>query len=142
MTSASAPSCTTPTNPAPASAGQPGSEAVAVCGYDQLTPELGVAALVSGRQVAIFRLADGSVHAVQNLCPFSGAAVMSRGITGDRGGVPTVASPIYKQVFSLLDGTCLATMDKQPRPGHAPDLVVHPVTVDNGQVYIDLAGDE
>lgn len=114
----------------------------AVCEYDRLTPELGVAALVGGRQVAIFRLADGSIYAVQNTCPFSGAAVMSRGITGDRGGVPTVASPVYKQVFSLVDGVCLATMDKEPRPGHAADLVVYPVTVDNGQVYIDLAGGE
>lgn len=134
------------TDPTTASAGRSGSSAattrVAICEYDRLTPELGVAALVDGHQVAIFRLADGSVHAVQNVCPFSGAAVMSRGITGDRGGVPTVASPIYKQVFSLVDGTCLATMDKAPRPGRAADLVVYPVTLDNGQVYIDLAGDE
>lgn len=113
-----------------------------VCEYARLIPELGVAALVDGIQVAIFRLWDGSVHAVQNLDPFSGAQVMSRGITGDRGGVPTVASPLYKQVFSLVDGTCLVTMDKQPKDGSAPDLAVYPVTLDNGQVYIDLAGED
>ncbi|WP_084103235.1 nitrite reductase small subunit NirD [Demequina sp. NBRC 110056] len=113
---------------------------VLVCAYDRLTPDLGVAALIGDTQVALFRLADGSVHAVQNLCPFSGASVLSRGITGTRGDVPTIASPIYKQVFSLIDGTCLVTMDKEPQAGIAPDLVVHPVTVDNGQVYIDLAG--
>lgn len=113
---------------------------VRVCDYSALTPELGVAALVDGQQVALFRLWDGSVHAVQNVCPFSGAAVISRGITGDRAGVPTVASPVYKQVFSLLTGECLVTMDKEPRPGRAPDLAVYPVTLDNGQVYIDLAG--
>ncbi|WP_062288983.1 nitrite reductase small subunit NirD [Demequina phytophila] len=118
------------------------STATVVCAYDRLTPELGVAALVGGEQVAIFRLADGSVHAVQNLDPFSGASVMSRGITGSRGDVPTIASPIYKQVFSLLDGTCLVTMDKSPKDGQAPDLVVYPVTLDNGQVIIDLAGSE
>ena len=120
----------------------PAATRVVVCAYDQLTPELGVAALVGDVQVAVFRLADGSVHAVQNLCPFSGAHVMSRGITGSRGDVPTIASPIYKQVFSLLTGECLATMDKEPRPGLAADLAVHPVTVDNGQVIIDLAGGE
>lgn len=124
-------------DPALASAGR-----AAVCAYDRLTPDLGVAALVAGTQVAIFRLADGSVHAVQNLCPFSGASVLSRGITGTRGDVPTIASPIYKQVFSLLTGECLATMDKKPLPGIAPDLAVYPVTLDNGQVYIDLAGGE
>ncbi|WP_297082862.1 nitrite reductase small subunit NirD [uncultured Demequina sp.] len=114
----------------------------AVCAYDRLTPDLGVAALVGGQQVAIFRLSDGEVYAVQNLCPFSGAYVLSRGITGTRGDVPTIASPIYKQVFSLLTGECLVTMDKEPKPGIAPDLAVYPVTVDNGQVYIDLAGGE
>lgn len=112
-----------------------------VCRLDQLTPELGVAALVDGEQVAIFRLADGSLHCVQNLDPFSGAYVLSRGITGSRGGVPTIASPLYKQVFSLIDGSCLVTMDKQPVAGLSPDLVVHRVRLDNGDVCIDLSGD-
>ena len=58
---------------------------VDICSLDQLTPELGVAALVGGEQVAVFRLADDRVFAVSNLCPFSGAAVISRGITGSRG---------------------------------------------------------
>lgn len=111
---------------------------VTVCAYDDLTPELGVAALVGGEQVAIFRLSDGSVHAVQNLCPFSGARVMSRGITGSRGDVPTIASPVYKQVFSLLTGECLSTMDKAPLAGMEANLATYPVTVDNGQVTICL----
>ncbi|WP_062315868.1 nitrite reductase (NAD(P)H) small subunit [Demequina maris] len=116
------------------------STATRVCTLADLTPELGVAALVGGEQVAIFLLADGSVHCVQNLDPFSGASVISRGITGSRGDVPTIASPIYKQVFSLLDGTCLVTMDKEPKEGRAPDLAVHRVHLDNGVVFIDLAG--
>jgi len=33
--------------------------------------------------------------------PFSGAAVLSRGIVGDRDGAPVVMSPIYKQAFDL-----------------------------------------
>ena len=112
---------------------------VAVCPFDRLTPELGVAALIGDHQIAIFRLADGSVHAVQNLDPFSGAQVMSRGITGSKGEVPTIASPIYKQVFSLLDGTCLVTMDKSTHQGLAPDLRVYPVAVVDGQVVVTVA---
>jgi nitrite reductase (NADH) small subunit len=110
-----------------------------VCAIDRLTPDLGVAALVDGVQVAIFLLDDGTVHAVQNLDPFSGAFVMSRGITGSRGEEPTVASPIYKQVFSLVTGRCLVTMDKEPVVGEA-DLATYPVTVDNGRVLIHLIG--
>ena len=63
--------------------------------------------LPDGAQVALFRLDDGSLHAVGNIDPFSGAAVMSRGIVGDRGGRATVQSPIKKQAFALDDGSCL-----------------------------------
>lgn len=116
--------------------------AVHVCDISQLTAELGVAALIGDTQVALFRLSDGRLFAVQNLDPFSGASVMSRGITGSKGDVPTIASPVYKQVFSLLTGQCLATMDKQPSNGQGADLVTYVVTEDNGQVFIDLAGGE
>jgi nitrite reductase (NADH) small subunit len=111
---------------------------VDICSLDQLTPKLGVAALVGGEQVAVFRLADDRVFAVSNHCPFSGAAVIARGITGSRGDVPTIASPVYKQVFSLEDGRCLDAVDTMPVPGRGPDLAVYAVSVDDGRVTIDL----
>jgi nitrite reductase (NADH) small subunit len=80
---------------------------VAVCPVDRLTPNRGVAALVAGRAVALFLLADGSLHAIDNIDPISGASVMSRGIVGDADGSPTVASPMYKQRFDLRSGRCL-----------------------------------
>jgi nitrite reductase (NADH) small subunit len=80
---------------------------IAVCRYDDLIPERGVAALVDGEAVALFRTHDGALHALSNLDPFSNASVLSRGIVGDRGGRPMVASPIYKQVFELATGMCL-----------------------------------
>jgi nitrite reductase (NADH) small subunit len=82
------------------------------CAYDRLIPCRGVGVLLpDGAQAALFRLDDGSVHAIDNVDPFSGAAVMSRGIVGDRAGRATVASPIKKQAFALDDGTCLDTPD-------------------------------
>jgi nitrite reductase (NADH) small subunit len=78
------------------------------CAYDHLIPGRGVGVLLDdGSQAALFRLDDGSVHAVGNVDPFSGAAVLSRGIVGDRGGRATVQSPILKQAFALEDGSCL-----------------------------------
>jgi len=79
----------------------------AVCQYARLDPERGVAALVGGAQVAIFRLHDGQLFAIGHRDPVSGAHVMSRGIVGTRNGVPTVASPMYKQVYDLRTGECL-----------------------------------
>jgi nitrite reductase (NADH) small subunit len=80
----------------------------AACAYDYLIPGRGVGVLLDdGSQVALFRLDDGSLHAVGNLDPFSGAAVISRGIVGDRAGRAAVQSPIGKQAFALHDGRCL-----------------------------------
>lgn len=82
------------------------------CDYDFLIPNRGVGVLLAdGSQAALFRLDDGSLHAVGNIDPFSGAAVMSRGIVGDRAGRPTVQSPIKKQAFALDDGVCLDDPD-------------------------------
>lgn len=109
-----------------------------VCCLDQLTPELGCAALIDDCQVAVFRLSDGRLFAVQNLDPFSGAHVMSRGITGSRGDEPTIASPIYKQVFSLVTGACLDPMDKVPLGDTTATLETYSVVVADGQVFIDI----
>jgi nitrite reductase (NADH) small subunit len=99
------------------------------CRLDALLPGRGVAVLLSGgEQAALFLLADGTLAAVSNIDPFGRAAVMSRGITGDRHGEPTVASPLLKQAFSLRDGRCL---DDE---SHA--LTVYDVRVANGIVEV------
>jgi nitrite reductase (NADH) small subunit len=107
--------------------------AVTVCAYDALLPERGVAALIGQRQIALFRTHDGTVHALDNHDPFSGANVMSRGIVGSRGDVPTVASPMFKQVFDLRSGICLDD----------PDVTIptYGVQVVDGQVTVSV-GDE
>ena len=80
---------------------------VDVCAAHDVVPDTGVGALVDGRQVAVFRLADGSVHALSGFDPFSKAFVIARDIVGDRAGAPKVASPIFKQSFDLRTGVCL-----------------------------------
>ena len=78
-----------------------------VCPYHRLEPERGEAALVGGTPVALFRLHDGTLRAIGNVDPFTGASVLSRGIVGSRGEAPTVASPLHKQVYDLRTGVCL-----------------------------------
>jgi nitrite reductase (NADH) small subunit len=78
------------------------------CAYDRLLPGRGVGVLMSdGAQVALFRLADGALAAIGNVDPWSGAAVLSRGLVGDRAGRACVQSPIKKQAFAFDDGSCL-----------------------------------
>ena len=106
---------------------------VRVCALDDLEPERGAAALVGGDQVALFRLHDGTVVAVQQQDPVSGSFVMSRGIVGSRGDAPTVASPMYKQVFDLRTGECLDGAGSQPDP-----LRTWPVEIRDGAVHVGV----
>jgi nitrite reductase (NADH) small subunit len=88
--------------------GQGAGNMTRVCELAALTPDRGVAALVDGTPVAVFRLSpDDEVVAIGNVDPFSGASVLSRGIVGSRGDVVTVASPVYKQRFDLHTGRCV-----------------------------------
>ncbi len=103
-----------------------------MCGYEELVPERGVAALVAGEQVALFRTFDGMLHAIGNRDPFSGAFVLCRGIVGSRGDAPTVASPLFKQVFDLRTGRCLTEPDVA--------VPVHGVRLAGDRVQIRMRG--
>ena len=102
---------------------------VDVCALDDLTANTGAGALVEGQQIAIFRVgSEKRVYALSNQDPFSQAFVMSRGIIGDLQGERVVASPIYKQHFSLATGRCLEDKDQK--------LLVFPSKIENGRVFI------
>lgn len=83
---------------------------IEICNIDDILPNTGRAALVAGKQVAIFKVctSDGEhIYAIDNFCPFSKANVLSRGIVGSLDDKIVVASPIYKQHFVLESGVCL-----------------------------------
>ena len=102
-----------------------------VCPYDRLEPERGAAALVGGAQVALFRTHDGDLYAIDNWDPIAGANVLSRGIVGNRGDAPTVASPLHKQAYDLRTGDCLDV------PGVA--VSTYPVRCRDGFVEVGAA---
>jgi nitrite reductase (NADH) small subunit len=78
-----------------------------VCRVDDLEVGRGATALVHGRNIALFRMADDTVHVLDNHDPFAVTAVLARGIVGTRDGVPFVASPQHRHGFDLRTGTCL-----------------------------------
>jgi nitrite reductase (NADH) small subunit len=107
-------------------------ESVPVCRLDQLDVERGVAALVHGRQIALFLLADGTVHAVDHRDPATGANVVARGLLGTTAdGEWFVASPLHKHRYSLVDGRCLTD--------DALSLAVHVAEHRDGVVLVTLA---
>src|ERR1700730_18729911 len=98
-----------------------------VCSLEDIFPESGAAALVDGKEVAVFRV-RAAVFAIGNYDPASDANVLSRGIVCDIGGEVVVASPIYKQHFNLITGRCL----EEPRFA----VLAYMGEVRNGQIWV------
>ncbi|WP_028863472.1 nitrite reductase small subunit NirD [Psychromonas aquimarina] len=81
---------------------------IKVCELKNIYPATGVCALVDGKQVAVFRPSDEEqVYAINNMDPFARANVLSRGLICQHQEQLWVASPLKKQRFNLLDGSCL-----------------------------------
>lgn len=80
-----------------------------VCAETDLVPNAGVCALIKGVQVALFYVPNSpnKIYAIHNWDPVGQANVLSRGIVGEFDGEWVVASPLYKQHFSLRTGQCL-----------------------------------
>lgn len=85
------------------------SDFYSACKLSDLVENSGVCALINGQQVAIFYLPreTPSIYALDNWDPIGGANVLYRGILGDVQGQLVVASPLYKEHFSLTTGKCL-----------------------------------
>ncbi|MCH7304145.1 nitrite reductase small subunit NirD [Acinetobacter sp. NIPH 1869] len=107
----------------------PENQWVEVCALEDITPNTGVGALIEGQSVALFRVGhEKRIYALSNKDPFSQANVMCRGIIGDLQGERVIASPIYKQHFSLATGRCLEDKDQK--------LLVFPTKIENGRVWV------
>jgi nitrite reductase (NADH) small subunit len=103
-----------------------------VCTLADLARNAGVAVRINNRQIALFYLPDEtpSVYAIDNYDPISEVNVLSRGIVGDKQGELVVASPIYKQHFSLISGRCIEESDVSVQS--------YPVTVEGDAVVLWL----
>lgn len=113
------------------SAAQEASRARLICPLTDLIEGGGVAALVDCEQIAIFYLpvaADPGIYAIGKHDPIADAPVLSRGIVGDLDGELVVASPLYKQHFSLTSGACLED--------EATSVPVYRTLVSDGHVYL------
>jgi len=115
---------------------------VPICPVSALEVERGAAALLpDGTQIGVFLLDDGSVHAVQQHDPYSGANILSRGlvgshlIPGEDGAegviVPTLSSPMYKQVWNLDSGDVIDAGGREALP-----IDVFDVEVRDGHVHV------
>jgi NAD(P)H-dependent nitrite reductase small subunit len=99
-----------------------------ICDLEEVFPDSGVAALVDGKQLAIFRVGSDQVYALDNFDPNSEANVMSRGLVGDINGEPVVASPVYKHHFSLITGRCIEDPEQS--------ILAYPARISDGRIWV------
>lgn len=105
-----------------------------LCDISDLIENSGVCALVDNndelQQIALFYLPDTEqqIFALSNWDPCGNANVMSRGIIGNIGDEMVIASPLYKQHFSLKTGQC--TEDEQI------SLITYPIEIKEDGVYL------
>jgi NAD(P)H-dependent nitrite reductase large subunit/NAD(P)H-dependent nitrite reductase small subunit len=111
-----------------------------ICKLDDIIPFTGVAALIDGNQVAVFRV-DDQVFAIDNYDPESGANVLARGIVGDIKGEVVVASPIYKHHYSLSTGRCLEVPESSIK-AYQTKIDGHNIWVNTKPSSVSVAGSE
>lgn len=96
---------------------------VAVAALTDLAVGEGRAFDVDGRQVAVFRLRDGRVVALDAACPHRGGPLADGQLDGR-----VVVCPLHQHAFELETGHCATG---------APDTRSYPVRVDDdGQVFV------
>jgi len=82
-------------------------------------------------QIAVFNFAGrGEWYACQQMCPHKKAFVLSQGIIGETAGMPKIACPLHKKVFSLESGKCLS--------GDEYEIRLFPVKVEAEDVFLEL----
>jgi nitrite reductase (NADH) small subunit len=85
-----------------------------LCGLDDLVENSGICALVNSQQIAIFTVkvkGERQIFAISNWDPVGKANVLYRGLLGSVGEEIVVASPLYKEHYSLATGRCLERDD-------------------------------
>lgn len=99
-----------------------------VCMLDDLAVGEGRVFVLSGEQIALFRMRDGSVRATAASCPHRGGPIAD----GQTDAVQVVC-PLHQYAFDLTTGAC--------HNGSVPALRTWPVTVDDdGGVRVSLDG--
>ncbi|MCA1703146.1 MAG: Rieske (2Fe-2S) protein [Actinobacteria bacterium] len=84
----------------------------------------GRAFTASGQQIAVFRLRNGALRAMDAVCPHAGGP-LADGQTDHA----KVVCPLHGYAFSVVDGSC---------PGGDFSVRVHRVREENGELIVDL----
>jgi naphthalene 1,2-dioxygenase system ferredoxin subunit len=86
----------------------------------------GIAVTPEGQDIAIFKLEDGGVHAINNLCSHGNAKLCDGFVEGHK-----VECPFHQALFDVRDGTVSCGPATEP-------VKSWPVKIENGRVFLNL----
>ena len=86
----------------------------------------GIAMALEGQDIALFKLEDGSIYAINNLCSHGNAKLCDGFVDGHH-----VECPFHPAVFDLRDGTVSCGPATEP-------VKSWPVKIEDGRVYLNL----
>lgn len=104
-----------------------------ICYQSDLILNSGICALVDNIQVAVFALETNEglqLFATSNWDPIGQANVMYRGLIGSLENEIVIASPIYKEHYSLTTGRCLEHEDQS--------IAVYQVRLSEDKLYLSF----
>jgi nitrite reductase (NADH) small subunit len=99
---------------------------VAVAKYSKLAERAGLSITIDQKEIALFKLSNGEVRAIENHSPHPKGGVLTEGLVSGE----YVFCPVYDWRISLVDGKVQAPDEGQVR--------TFSVEVENGIVYITL----
>ncbi|GIW49982.1 MAG: assimilatory nitrite reductase [NAD(P)H] small subunit [Anoxybacillus sp.] len=97
---------------------------VLVAKYDELPVRVGQAIKIGEHEIALFRLSNGDVRALENKSPHPKGGVLSEGLVSGE----YVFCPLYDWKISLIDGKV-----QEPDQGQ---VKTYQVEIDGDHVYI------
>ena len=86
----------------------------------------GIAVTPEGQDIALFKLEDGSVYAINNLCSHGNAKLCDGFVEGHH-----VECPFHQALFDVRDGTVSCGPATEP-------VKSWPVKIEDGRIYLDL----
>jgi naphthalene 1,2-dioxygenase system ferredoxin subunit len=86
----------------------------------------GIAVTPEGQDIALFKLDDGSVYAINNLCTHGNAKLCDGFVEGHH-----VECPFHQALFDVRDGSVGCGPATEPAKSW-------PVKIEGGRVYLDL----
>lgn len=96
---------------------------VYVAKVEELVPRIGYAMTVDEKKIAVFRLSDGRIKALENVSPYRQGPLAEGTVSGEY-----VYCPLYDWKISLLDGQV-----QEPDEGR---VATFEVVIEQDEVYV------